>query len=210
MDAPGEQGLHRLRAVMHAIRQGCPWDAEQTHRSLVRYLIEESAETVEAIESGDDEHLREELGDLLLQIFFHAEIAAESGRFDIDDVASGIADKLIARHPYVFTDAPVPDDLNASWEAAKKVEKGRTSALDGIPVALDPLARAGRVVSRARTHGVRLGLSSEPITSDALGADLLTLVGRAQASGIEPDQALRDALRVLEDGVRREEGRPAN
>lgn len=194
--------MERLGAVMHALRSGCPWDAEQTHRSLVRYLVEESAEVVEAIESGSDEHLCEELGDLLLQVYFHAEIAAEEGRFTIGDVARGIADKLVARHPYVFTDAPVPDDVIASWEQRKRAEKARTSALDGIPLTLPALARAGRIVARARAHGVPIELPDEPLDADAAGAALLGIVARATASGVDAEQALRSALRALEAAVR--------
>ena len=195
-------GLVRLAEVMHAIRAGCPWDAEQTHTSLVRYLVEETAEVVEAIEAGDDEQLREELGDLLLQVYFHAEIAAEEDRFTLDDVASEIAAKLVARHPYVFTDAQVPDDVHGSWERRKRVEKARASALDGIPRPLDTLARAAKVVSRARAHGVEVDLPSEQVGQDELGAALLELVARAQASGLDADQALRGALRRLETHIR--------
>lgn len=198
-------GLDRLAEVMHAIRSGCPWDAGQTHASLVTYLVEETAEVVEAIEAGDDVDLREELGDLLLQVFFHAEIAAEEGRFDIDDVAGQIADKLERRHPYVFSDADVPDDLNAFWERRKKAEKGRQSALDGIPGPLATLARASKVVSRARTHGVGVPLPDEPIDADAVGRGVLALVARAQASGVDADQATRAALRALEEGLRASE-----
>lgn len=194
-------GLTRLVEVMHALRAGCPWDAEQTHLSLVSYLIEETAEVVEAIESGDDAHLAEELGDLLLQVVFHAEIAAEQGRFTVDDVAERIADKLVHRHPYVFTDAGIPNDLMASWEQRKRAEKGRTSALDGIPAPLDTLARATKVVSRSRHHGVGVDLPDEPLDADAAGAGLLALVARAQASGVDADQALRAAVRHLEADV---------
>lgn len=209
-DAAGLPGLVRLAQVMHAIRLGCPWDAEQTHASLVRYLIEETAEVVEAIETGDPDHLREELGDLLLQVFFHAEIASEAGRFSVDDVAESIADKLVRRHPYVFTDADVPDDLGRSWEQNKRLEKARESALDGIPPTLDTLARAEKVVARARAHGVPLGLPTNNIDPDAAGAALLALVARAQASGVDADQALRTALRDLDREIRDDEaGRPA-
>ena len=195
-------GLERLAEVMHALRRECPWDARQTHASLVTYLVEEAAEVVEAIEtaSGDD-HLREELGDLLLQVYFHAEIASEDGRFTLDDVAHGIAGKLVARHPYVFSDAAVPDDLNATWEARKREEKGRRSALDGIPP-LATLARAGKVVSRARSHGVAVSLPDAPVTADEVGEGVLTLVARAQATGVDADQAVRAAVRSLEDAVR--------
>lgn len=190
---------------MHALREGCPWDAEQTHASLVAYLIEEAAEAVEAIEDGDDEHLREELGDLLLQIYFHAEIAAEGGRFTIDDVAAGIVDKLVRRHPHVFADAALPDDLNASWERSKRQEKARSSALDGVPATLDTLARTQRVLARARAHGVEVDLDVSPIGADAVGEALLVLVSRAQASGLDADQLLRKSLRSLENHIREAE-----
>jgi XTP/dITP diphosphohydrolase len=195
--------LERLVAVMSRLRHACPWDAEQTHRSLVQYLIEETAETVEAIESDDPAHLREELGDLLLQVVFHAEIAAESEPgFTIEDVARGIADKLVARHPYVFATAEVPSDLLYTWEQRKAVEKGRTSVLQGIPEQLSSLARAHKIISRARSSRVELDLPDEPVSPDQVGAELLGLVARAQAQGIDPDQALRDAVRQLEQRVR--------
>ena len=198
-------GLDRLVEVMHALRQGCPWDAQQTHTSLASYLVEETAEVLEAIEAGDDAHLVEEVGDLLLQVVFHAEIAAERGAFGIEEVANGIADKLVRRHPYVFGDGSVPDDLMGSWEARKKAEKGRTSALDGIAEPLSSLARAHKVISRARHHQVAVDLPDAPITGPEVGAQLLALVARAQASGIDPDQALRAAVRALESTVRASE-----
>ncbi len=190
--------LQRLLEVMHRLRHECPWDAEQTHESLVGYLIEESLEVVEAIEDGSDAALVEELGDLLLQVVFHAEIAAQQGRFTIDDVARGIADKLIARHPYVFADADVPDDLLASWEQRKRAEKGRTSALDGIPDRMSALTRAGKVLARAGSHGV-------PVSTDASAADIgermLALVVEANDQGIDAEQATRAAVRRLEQRI---------
>jgi XTP/dITP diphosphohydrolase len=200
--------LNRLVAVMHRLRTGCPWDAEQTHASLVGYLVEETLEVVEAIEAGDDSELTEELGDLLLQVVFHAEIASEAGRFDIEDVARRISDKLIARHPYVFTDAEVPTDLVGSWERAKAVEKGRASALDGIPEQMSALTRAHKVLARARSHGMppeALGLPASDVPAAELGAEFLRLVGRAEVLGIDPEQAARAALRALEEQVRRAE-----
>lgn len=190
--------LQRLVEVMHRLRRECPWDAEQTHESLVGYLVEESLEVVEAIEDGSDAALVEELGDLLLQVVFHAEIAAQQSRFTIDDVARGIADKLIARHPYVFADADVPDDLLASWEQRKRAEKGRTSALDGIPDRMSALTRAGKVLARAGSHGV-------PVSTDASAADIgermLALVVEANDQGIDAEQATRAAVRRLEQRI---------
>ena len=198
--------LERLVAVMSRLRQDCPWDAQQTHRSLVQYLIEETAETVEAIEADDQAHLREELGDLLLQVVFHAEIATEGEPgFALEDVARGIADKLVARHPYVFASAEVPSDLLYTWEQRKAVEKGRTSVLQGIPEQLSALARAHKIISRARSRRVDLDLPAEPVGADQVGAELLGLAARAQAHGIDPDQALRDAVRQLEQRVREAE-----
>lgn len=195
--------LSRLVEVMAILRRQCPWDAEQTHSSLVQYLIEETAETVEAIESGDVDHLREELGDLLLQVIFHSEIAAESEPgFTIEEVAAGIADKLIARHPYVFAAEPTPADLYGTWEERKAAEKGRSSVLEGIPDQLSALARAGKIISRVRLRRVDLGLPSEPIEAAEVGEQVLALVARAQASGIDPDQAVRAAVRSLEAAVR--------
>lgn len=194
--------LDRLREVMTRLRVDCPWDAEQTHRSLVRYLAEETGEVIDAIEAGTDDDLREELGDLLLQVCFHAEIARTEGRFDLEDVARGITDKLIDRHPYVFGDSAVPGDLDATWEARKHRAKGRTSALDGIPHQVSAMTRAHKVASRARSHEVGVAMAEEPITADEVGRAVLDLVTRAQASGVDAEQALRDAVRDLEDRVR--------
>ena len=197
--------LSRLVAVMHRLRTGCPWDAEQTHASLVRYLVEETLEVVEAIEAGDDAELTEELGDLLLQVVFHAEIAAEAGRFNIEDIARRISDKLIARHPYVFTDAQVPTDLVGSWERAKAVEKSRESALDGIPERLSALTRAHKVLVRARSHGLdpeAIGVNGSDVAADGLGIEFLRLVARAEELGLDPEQEARTALRAIEERVR--------
>lgn len=197
--------LVRLAQVMALLRQHCPWDAEQTHRSLVPYLVEEAVEAVEAIESGDDVHLREELGDVLLQVVFHAEI---SPAFDLDDVARGIADKLVARHPHVFAGHAVPQDLHHSWEQRKAVEKGRTSALQGIPEQLSALSRATTIISRARSRRVPLPLPDEPVDAATVGAEVLALVARAQAAGLDAEQAVRDAVRLLEQQVRDAESLP--
>jgi XTP/dITP diphosphohydrolase len=188
---------------MARLRHECPWDAQQTHRSLVQYLVEETAETIEAIEIGDQDHLREELGDLLLQVIFHAEIASEQDQgFTVEDVAQGIADKLISRHPYVFATEEVPSDLHYTWEQRKAAEKGRTSALQGIPGELSALARANKIISRARSRRVEVALPEDPTTAEEVGTQLLELTARAQAAGIDPEQALRDAVRALEVRVR--------
>jgi XTP/dITP diphosphohydrolase len=148
-DVPGARLLD-LVAVMDRLRTECPWDREQTHRSLARYLLEETYETLEAIDTGDEAHLREELGDLLLQVVFHARVASESpssaggAGFTIDDVAGGIVDKLVHRHPHVFAGLDVADrdEVEANWETLKAAEKGRASVLEGIPAALPALALA--------------------------------------------------------------------
>jgi XTP/dITP diphosphohydrolase len=198
--------FERLLDVMARLRQECPWDAQQTHRSLVQYLIEETAETVEAIEVGDQDHLCEELGDLLLQVIFHAEIASEQADgFTVEEVARGIANKLISRHPYVFATAEVPDDLHFTWEQRKAAEKGRTSALQGIPNQLSALARANKIISRVRSRRVDVALPEAPTTGEEVGMQMLALAARAQAAGIDPEQALRDAVRALEARVRNAE-----
>ena len=195
----------RLVEVMEVLRRRCPWDAEQTHRSLVQYLLEEAAETVEAIESGDDAHLREELGDLLLQVVFHAEIAPA---FNLEDVARGIADKLVSRHPHVFAADRAPTDPHHTWEQRKAVEKGRTSVLQGIPEQMSALARAHKIVGRSRSRRVPLDLPNEPVTATEVGEQMLALVARAHASGVDPEQAVRDAVRALESRVVTAEGAP--
>ena len=188
---------------MARLRHECPWDAQQTHRSLVQYLVEEAAETIEAIEVGDQDHLREELGDLLLQVIFHAEIASEQAQgFTVEDVAHGIADKLVSRHPYVFATADLPADLHYTWEQRKAAEKGRTSALQGIPDQLSALTRANKIISRARSRRVAVALPDDLTTAEYAGNQILALAARAQAAGIDPEQALRDAVRGLESRIR--------
>jgi XTP/dITP diphosphohydrolase len=195
-----------LVEVMDRLRTECPWDREQTHRSLAPYLLEETYETLEAIESGDPEHLREELGDLLLQVVFHARVAAEAGAdgFTVDDVAAGIVDKLVHRHPHVFAGLEVADadEVDANWERLKAVEKGRSSVLEGIPTALPALALADKVLGRAARLGVR------PPAGDDSGDRLLALVVEARASGRDAEQELREAVRRLTDDVRTAEARP--
>jgi XTP/dITP diphosphohydrolase len=191
---PGAR-LLELVGIMDRLREECPWDREQTHRSLARYLLEETYETLEAIESGDVDHLREELGDLLLQVFFHARIASEQpGGFDVDGVAGGIADKLVHRHPHVFAGLEVADaaEVDRNWEALKAAEKQRESPLDGIPSALPALAYADKVTGRLARAGVL-----PEVAPGSVGDDLLLLVLRARAEGMDPEQELRDAVRRL-------------
>ncbi len=190
--------VQRLVEVMHVLRHNCPWDAEQTHASLVGYLIEETLEVVEAIEDGDDVAIVEELGDLLLQVVFHSEIATEQNRFTVEDVARGIADKLVARHPYVFAGEPVPGDLVGSWEQRKRAEKGRTSALDGIPGRMSALTRASKVIGRTGWQAATL--LDEP--GDDIGRRILALVAEAHAAGVDAEQSTRAAVRQLEQRVR--------
>lgn len=193
--------LERLRDVMSRLRTDCPWDAQQTHESLLNHLIEETCEVVDAVEVGSDEDLREELGDVLLQVYFHSQIATDEGRFTLDDVAAGIADKLVRRHPHVFADQAAPADIHGSWEQNKQREKGRKSALEGIAQSMSSVARAHKVISRSRAHKVPVELPAEPITAGEVGAEVLGLVARAQANGIDADAAIRGALRQLEQQI---------
>jgi XTP/dITP diphosphohydrolase len=209
-DVPGARLLD-LVEVMDRLRTSCPWDREQTHQSLAPYLLEEAYETLEALDSEDPDHLREELGDLLLQVVFHARVAAddESSPWDIDDVAAGIVDKLVRRHPHVFADVAAADAaaVEANWEAIKATEKQRGSVLDGIPVALPALARADKLLGRLD----RSGLAPHPVHDGSdearIGDELLALVRRARAAGVDAEQALRGRLRALEAAARDMEAR---
>ncbi len=151
--------LSRLRAIMHRLRApgGCPWDAEQTHESIVPNLIEEAYETVDTIQRGDHEHLKEELGDLLLQVVFHAEIAEEAGRYNLDDIARGISDKLVRRHPHVYatSDAQDTDAVLTQWDAIKRQEKGdeKEAYLHGVGKGLPALIKAAKLQKKAAKVG---------------------------------------------------------
>ena len=211
-----------LVAVMDRLRSpgGCPWDARQTHASLVEYLVEEAYETVEAIEDDDRAGLREELGDLLLQVVFHARIAAEDADdpWTIDDVADGIVAKLIARHPHVFGDetAETAEDVEAGWHARKMREKGRASVTDGIPSALPALVHAGKVVSRTAPLADRLpalpgaaaaGRAFDEVASeDDFGDLLVALVAAGRARGYDAESAARRSSRRRIAAVRVAEG----
>jgi XTP/dITP diphosphohydrolase len=200
MASPDEgQPLVELLDVMRRLRAECPWKAGQTHRSLARYLLEETHEALEALDTGDAEHLREELGDLLLQVYFHAVIAEETGTFDLDDVARGITEKMRRRNPHVFGDRAgqegTPADaaaVNEAWEAIKATEKSRSAVTDGLPPTLPALLYADKVLDRLARQGTVV-----PPAGDDLGDRLLALVAEARAEGRDPEQALRDAVRRL-------------
>lgn len=200
--------LDELIGVLEKLRApgGCVWDREQTHASLVQYLIEETFELVDAIEVGDHAELLEELGDVLYQVLFHADIAAEAGWFTLEDVAEHMRSKMVARHPHVFGDVSVETsaDVVATWEAVKAVEKAhRTSVLEGIPQGMPSLALADKVLGRAAKVGVeRAAAASIPATEEELGAQLLAIVVAAKAAGLDSERALRGALRAVSDEVR--------
>jgi uncharacterized protein YabN with tetrapyrrole methylase and pyrophosphatase domain len=215
---PTVAALAELTTVMRRLRRECAWKRGQTHRSLVRYLLEETHETVEAVEAGDPDHLREELGDLLLQVWFHAVVAEEAEEFTMADVASGITEKLVRRNPHVFRDSvhgvagaadtetfgaasiraasigadPVSaETINEVWEAIKSSEKQRSSVTDGLPSSLPALLYADKIVDRLTRAGT-------PVDADPdgdLGERLLALVVEARASGLDPEQLLRDVVR---------------
>ncbi|MEO8830272.1 MazG family protein [Lapillicoccus sp.] len=213
-DVPGSRLLD-LVAVMDRLRSpgGCPWDAEQTHESLVSYLIEEAYEAAQALESGDRRHMVEELGDVLLQVAFHARVGEENldDPFDIDDVAAAIVAKLVRRHPHVFADASASSasEVESSWEAIKAAERAErgevpgavgADLLHGIPVAMPPLARATKIVGRLRRAGRAdlLGPDWTDREESDPGVHLLQLVAYLEAKGVDPDSALREALRTVE------------
>jgi len=181
---------------MARLRSECGWKAAQTHRTLAKHLLEETYETLEAIEAGDPDHLREELGDVLLQVYLHAAIADQAGEFDMEDVARGLLEKMIRRNPHVFGDLEESDParINDSWEALKAAEKQRTGLFDGIPSELPALSRAAKVLDRLERAGKPLPPAPSAGTGD-LGDRLLALVAEARESGVDPEQALRDAVR---------------
>jgi XTP/dITP diphosphohydrolase len=224
LDLPGAH-LLRLVAVMDTLRTACPWDAEQTHDSLAPHLLEESYEALEALESGDALALREELGDVLLQVVFHARVAAERSDgtgYTVDDVADGIVTKLVRRHPHVFADVTVSgaDEVKLNWDAIKAAEResasgAPASALDGVPFGQPALALAAQLQRRAERAGVPAELANEASADDggaheaggaddggAIGSELFALVARARAAGIDPEFELRAAARRYRDRVR--------
>jgi XTP/dITP diphosphohydrolase len=223
---PGE-ALLRLVAVMDTLRVSCPWDARQTHESLAPYLLEECYEALDALESGDPAALRDELGDVLLQVVFHARIAAEAtdgSRYTIDDVAEGIVAKLIRRHPHVFADVTVsgPEEVKQNWDAIKAAERAEASGapgsvLDTVPFGQPALSLADQLQRRAERAGAPADLAalsaresgsatgSGPAGGQAvsaIGAELFALVARAREAGLDPELELRAASRAYRDRVR--------
>jgi XTP/dITP diphosphohydrolase len=211
-DAPGAR-LLELIAVVDTLRRSCPWDREQTHASLLRYLLEEAYEAAETIETDDMPALREEIGDVLFQVLFHARIASErpaaEGGFTIDDVADTLAAKLIRRHPHVFGTVAVRSaaDVNANWDEIKKAERAQKaaetgspppSALDGVVFGQPALALAAQLQRRARRAGFPVSLPSpvdDSTAAEELGDELFRLAARASEAGIDPELELRSAAR---------------
>ncbi|MCB0963983.1 MAG: MazG family protein [Acidimicrobiales bacterium] len=192
------------------LRAECPWDAEQTHRTLTRHLLEETYEVLEALDAVGDggpdtdpaayAHLEEELGDLLFQIVFHATLATEAGAFGLAEVAQGVHDKLVSRHPHVFGEVAVDgaDDVVANWEQIKKAEKGRESVFDGIPAQLPALLYATKVIKKAAALGVEV----DAVDDGSIGAELLALAARARGADVDPEAELRAAAGRLRDRAR--------
>ncbi|HEX4816400.1 MAG TPA: MazG family protein, partial [Nonomuraea sp.] len=205
-DLPGARVLD-LVAVMDRLRTECPWDRKQTHESLVPYLLEEAYEVLETIEQGDYAALREELGDLLLQVVFHARVADD---FDVDDVAAGIVEKLVRRHPHVFGSvrAESADEVNVNWEAIKAAEraaKGRESALDGVPMGQPALSLAAQLLRRAEGAGAPESLAAG--VGQGVARELFDLVRRAKQAGVDAEAELRAAARAYRERVRAWESR---
>ena len=210
--------LIRLREVMDKLRSpgGCPWDGEQSHESLLKYLLEESYEFIESVENSDRQAMQEELGDLLLQVYFHSRMAEEdlTQPFDIEDVAKSVADKLIRRHPHVFAGLSVnsSEDVLENWEKQKASEKGRTSAIDGVPLAQPALPLATKVIYRLNKLNYDVPIS-EPIslpneiTQDQFGEILLGLISQAVEKGLDPEAALRSATKTLITQIQEHETR---
>jgi XTP/dITP diphosphohydrolase len=209
--------LQRLVEVMDRLRSpgGCPWDAEQTHESLVKYLLEESYEFIDSVDAGDREGMREELGDVLLQVYFHSRIAQDhpTDPFSIEDVAQGIADKLIRRHPHVFEGLQVSgtEEIIENWEEIKAKEKGRTSALDGVALAQPALPLVEKLLYRAEKYKVKVELtkyqSDKPATQESVGEALASIIAWARDNEIDPENALRLYGRQIAEQIKAAESR---
>jgi tetrapyrrole methylase family protein / MazG family protein len=224
---PSSQGGERLLDLIRVQARlrapdGCPWDAVQTHATLARHLLEETHELLEAIDADASDAIREELGDVLLQVTFHAQIAADEGRWDVDDVAEGLVRKLIHRHPHVFGDVEVrdPDEVLVNWERLKAEEKGEQAIEDDIPITLPALARAGKVQRRAAGWGfefrspqsalaamleevdelqVAIDVGDEANAEEEIGDVLFSVVAVARALHVDAESALRRTIRIFAD-----------
>ena len=206
--APRGAALLDAVAVMDRLRSpgGCPWDAEQTHESLLQYLVEECYELYQAIEDGDGPAVREELGDVLLQVLFHARVAADGDwSFDIDDVAGDLVAKLVGRHPHVFAGVSGTERIDTAerqehrWEELKRAEKQRDSSVDGVPLGQPAVALAAKLVSRT----ARAGLPADLLPAGAgAGEQLFAVAAEAKLAGGDPEAALRTAARRFADDVR--------
>jgi XTP/dITP diphosphohydrolase len=213
---PGSE-LQRLVEVMDRLRSpgGCPWDAEQTHESLVKYLLEESYEFIDSVDAKDREGMREELGDVLLQVYFHSRIAQDhpTDPFSIEDVARSIADKLIRRHPHVFEGLQVSgtEEIIENWEEIKAKEKGRTSALDGVALAQPALPLVEKLLYRAEKYKVNVELtryqSDKPATQESVGEALASIIAWARDNEIDPENALRLYGRQIAEQIKAAESR---
>jgi XTP/dITP diphosphohydrolase len=210
MSEPTHPELDALIAVMARLRgeDGCAWDREQTHESLLKYLIEESHEFIDAVESGDRSHMIEELGDVLYQVLFHADLGAADPDhpFTIDDVARVAREKMVGRHPHVFSDvtADTADEVVANWEKWKAAEKPeRESKFEGLPKSLPALALADKVIGKLDDAPTPSNLINESTTEDDLGDLLVAIVSAARANGIDAETALRKAVRRVIDDAKR-------
>jgi XTP/dITP diphosphohydrolase len=216
--APGSRLLELVR-VMDTLRVNCPWDARQTHESLTPYLLEETYEAVDALTAGDQAAVKEELGDVLLQVVFHARVAQErmdGTGYTIDDVADVIIEKLTRRHPHVYGHVSVsgPDEVKQNWDAIKAAERaaaglgGPGSVLDGVPLSQPALSLAAQLLRRAERAGVpaelaeAAGQAETPADGGDLGRELFALVNRARAAGLDPELELRAAALAYADRVR--------
>jgi len=207
------RAILELLDIMKTLRspEGCPWDAQQSPQSLARYVLEEAAELVDAIESQASERIKDEAGDLLLQVVFLAQIFSERGQFNFADIAAGISRKLIRRHPHVFAEQKTPQsqtDLDRQWEHIKRQEKlgcdDDPHPMAGIPVSLPALQRAQKLLDRAAKADLQIPAGAiaepdpaDPLTDEVLGQALFALVFKAHRSGLDPEKALRIYLRKM-------------
>ena len=209
--------LQRLVQVMDRLRSpgGCAWDAQQTHESLIKYLLEESYEFIDSVDTNDREGMREELGDVLLQVYFHARIAQDHATdpFSIEDVARAIADKLERRHPHVFAGLEVSgtQEIIENWEEIKAKEKGRTSALDGVALAQPALPLVEKLLYRAEKYKVPVAIkryeSDQPATNESVGQALASIIAWARNHEIDPENALRLYSRQIAEQIKAAEAR---